>query len=236
MSNDRSDKLTIAKEKEGGRNPQFEMNWLEALFNPHQLSINKSVSYEAQKAKGRDVPELQFTNASPRTLSLELWFDTYNTPEAEKKDVRKTYTDKLLTLTMFDSKLHRPPICELSWGKMGGFFRGVLEKFDLQLTMFTAEGTPVRASCKCTFKEWVSNPQDRENADPQSPDVAKAWVVRRGDTLSSIATLAYRNPRLWRPIARANGIDDPLDFDVALRPGRSLAIPRLSPREQRGEE
>jgi nucleoid-associated protein YgaU len=45
--------------------------------------------------------------------------------------------------------------------------------------------------------------------------------VRDGDSLQSIAFDAYGDPTRWRPIAEANGIDDPL----ALRSGAELTIP-----------
>jgi len=41
--------------------------------------------------------------------------------------------------------------------------------------------------------------------------------------LSSIAYQFYENPALWRPIAIANGIDDPRQIAV----GQQLLIPRL---------
>ena len=47
--------------------------------------------------------------------------------------------------------------------------------------------------------------------------------VRDGDSLPSIAYDAYGDPTRWRPIAEANGIDNPL----SLRRGRELTIPRL---------
>ena len=48
-------------------------------------------------------------------------------------------------------------------------------------------------------------------------------LVREGDSLASIAFAAYGDPTLWRTIAEANEIDDPL----RLPRGRALAIPRL---------
>ena len=76
---------------------------IEALFNPNKLVIGKSVNWEEQQAKERDVPELQFKNGQPRTLSIDLIFDTYDTPEAGKESVREKYTDKLFKLTMVNS-------------------------------------------------------------------------------------------------------------------------------------
>jgi nucleoid-associated protein YgaU len=55
--------------------------------------------------------------------------------------------------------------------------------------------------------------------------VAKTRQVRHNDTLHSIAAEEYRDPALWRHIARANGIVNPRD----LKPGTVLTIPRLRP-------
>ncbi len=199
---------------------------IEALFNPNKLVLNRAVLWEEQGAKERDVPELQYKRAQPRTFNLELMFDTYDSADAKKEDVRKAYTDKLLNLTLVDSKLHRPPVCDLSWGKFGKFFKGVLEKLDQQFTLFMEDGTPVRATCTCVFKEWRTNQQDQKKQKTTSSDIAKMRIVKRRETLSSIAAEEYRDPALWRPIADENGIDDPGN----LVPGTVLLVPTLTGR------
>ena len=91
-------KLQIFFEKKGpvAKNATvlfFEQNpTISAEFNPNKLVFNKTVNWKKQEAKDRDVPELQFTNAQARTLTVELLFDTYDTPDVDKKDVRKEYT------------------------------------------------------------------------------------------------------------------------------------------------
>jgi nucleoid-associated protein YgaU len=47
--------------------------------------------------------------------------------------------------------------------------------------------------------------------------------VKDGDTLASIAYEAYGDATIWRAIADANGIENPLH----LRRGRTLSLPRL---------
>lgn len=49
--------------------------------------------------------------------------------------------------------------------------------------------------------------------------------VKAGDTLPLIAREAYGDPRLWRLIAEANGIDDPFRFPEPDDVGRLLLIP-----------
>lgn len=223
-------KLQIVPEKEGGTLQFDENNVINALFNPKQLAFSRSVGWKSASAAGKDVPELQFTTAEPRTLSLDLFFDTYDTPIAKKEDVRKEYAEKVLHLSTVEKHgdKHRPPICRLRWGAPGYFFQGVLQKLDQKFTMFLEDGTPVRATLTCTFMEWRTNYDNLNLQYLKSADVAKVWVVKRGDTLSSIAAHEYMDPGLWRPIAAKNNIDNPLD----LAPGRVLMIPQLSLQEQ----
>jgi len=219
------EKLKILVEKKGAVLVFQPGNAITALFNPEKLVFNKIVNWKRQSAAQRDVPELQFTNAQPRTLKIDLIFDTYDSPDANKEDVR-TYTKKILHIATVEKHgdKHRPPVCRLSWGATGVFFQGVLENLEQQFILFMEDGTPVRAKSNCTFKEWRTNYDDLNRQDTQSSDIAKARVVKRGDTLSSIAAEEYRDPRLWRPIAEKNDMDDPID----LIPGTVLLVPTLS--------
>jgi nucleoid-associated protein YgaU len=223
------EKLKIIVEKDGTVLVFDRNNAIPALFNPDKLVFSKGANWQRQGAAQRDVPELQFANADPRTLNIDLLFDTYDTADAKKKDVRKTYTDNLLHLMTVEEHgkdTHRPPVCRLSWGSVGIFFQGVLERLEQQFTLFMEDGTPVRATSRCTFKEWRTNYDDLNKQATQSSDIAKARIVKRGDTLSSIAAEEYHDPGLWRPIAAENDIDDP----QSLAPGTTLLIPTLAQR------
>jgi nucleoid-associated protein YgaU len=193
-----------------------------ALFNPNQIAIQKTVNWQSAPTPGRDVTDSQFTHGDPAILTMDLFFDTYE----DGSDVRGK-TDPIVHLTTVEKhgNIHRPPICQLAWGQWGVFFQGVLKSLNQRFTLFLGDGTPARATLSCTFQEWRSSDDDARLQNKQSVDVAKTRVVRRGDSLSSLAAEEYSDPSLWRPIAEANGIDDPR----ALQPGRVLAIPALRP-------
>ncbi|MDQ3855314.1 MAG: LysM peptidoglycan-binding domain-containing protein [Chloroflexota bacterium] len=195
---------------------------IEAMFNPNQITIQKTVNWQDVPTAQRDSPAAQFTHGDRATLTLDLFFDTYETGA----DVRD-YTDDIAHLATVEQHgdLHRPPICRLVWGRYGEFFKGVLQGLTQRFTLFLPTGMPVRATLGCTFAQWRSDEEDRRRQGRSSVDVTKTRTVRRGDTLSSIAGEEYRDPTLWRPIAEANGIDDPR----VLQPGRSLVIPALQP-------
>lgn len=209
-----------------------------ALFNPNELTYTKKLNWRTPKTAisktEAEVQKLEFTSSELETLAVSLFFDTYGGVDAAVDDLLGaepapagespsvlTYTAKIVALSRFVAELHRPPICELKWGKVT-IFRGVLESLTQKITLFLSDGTPVRATLDCQFKQFQTK-DDRLTAELHSPDVVKRYTVLPGDTLAGIAQTMYGNPLLWRPIAVANRIDDPR----RLSPGRVLSIPKL---------
>jgi contractile injection system tube protein/LysM domain-containing protein len=192
-----------------------------ALFNPEEYTLNQDNNFAVQGIPGLSGPVVQFVHGNLRTLEMELLFDTWDTPTLPKKDVRTEFTDSFVRLMQIDPDLHAPPLLTVSWTSLQ--FRCVLARVNQKFTMFDTDGRPVRARLTCTFNE-VIDPEQEARAIPRgTADFSKAHVVRLGENLNTIANRFYDNPLSWRPIAIANGIDDPR----AIFPGQSLLIPSL---------
>jgi hypothetical protein len=192
---------------------------IEVLFNPNQYQLTRGNQFAEVAVPGLGAPPLQFIRGNARTLSMQLFFDTYDPVDAnvtQGSDVRQ-YTQQIINLLEVDSELHAPPICLFNWGSLS--FVGVPERAHQTFTMFLSTGIPVRATMDVSLKEVGQEQAGRL----QSADFTKRHVVRRGDTLSSIAAEKYGDPALWRPIAEENGLDNPL----ALQTGQVLVIPAL---------
>jgi len=218
------EKLTMRVETAPG---QFKKT-IVALFNPNQISIEKSAQWLTKPKAEHDTPESQFTHGDPASLSLDLFFDTYES----QKDVRD-YTREIFKLTTIQGhgNLHRPPLCQLEWGRFN-----ISETFDCQwvltrlnqrFTLFLSDGTPVRATLGCSFRQYREDEAEDKLLKKESVDVAKTRIVQAGDTLSSIAGEEYNDPAQWRPIARENSIINP----GSLPPGTVLRIPALTSRQ-----
>src|SRR5262249_59602012 len=103
-----------------------------------------------------------------------------------------------------------PPIVRFVWGRP--VLTAVLEKLDVTYQLFLPSGVPLRAKLDLTLKEYRRAAVQALERPRSSPTVEKSYVVRRGDTLSSIAAGLYQRPDAWRELARANGITDPRDL------------------------
>ena len=192
---------------------------LTAKFNPNQVTIRKSASMVQNPRRQSNTPNSNFNHGNAATLTMDLFFDTYEDGEDVRDD-----TEKLYNLVNVDGSEHRSPLCKLVWGNE--LFQGILQSLNQRFTLFLPSGLPVRATVGCTFQEWKSTGEAQREADNTSSDVAKIRIVKRGDTLSSIAGEEYRDVSLWRPIAEENAIDDP----TLLTPGVPLTIPIIKTR------
>src|SRR5262249_33265599 len=151
---------------------------------------------------GLGAPILQYVRGNARTLSLELFFDTFE----RQRDVRE-HTDRVYRLLEIDPETHAPPLCTFTWGTFN--LRCVVERVGGRFTLFLTDGTPVRATLSVTLKEYVEVEVEVRAVPTESSDHVKTRLLRRGDTLSSLAAAEYGDPAKWRPIAEANNVDNP---------------------------
>jgi len=186
-------------------------------FNPTEYQLQKSNNFAEIAIPGLETPPVQYVRGNAHKLTAELLVDTSDTLE----DVRKRHVTKLRDLLNINSDLHAPPIVRLVWD--GEVFKGVVESLNITYTLFTPEGTPIRAKLNLTLMEYRSVEEQKKATPKFSPDVEKVYIVKRGDTLASVAASVYSDPTLWREIARNNEIMDPR----RLPPGLILNLPRL---------
>ena len=186
-------------------------------FNPTEYQIQKSNNFAEIPIPGLESPPIQFVRGASEKLSAELLLDTSDTLE----DVRVRYVNKLRNLLRIDGELHAPPIVRFAWDTQ--IFVGVIENLNISYILFTQKGVPLRAKVSLALKEYRPAAVQVKDTPKHSPDSDKIYIVRRGDTLSGIAAVVYRDPSVWRDIAIANGIKDPR----SLQPGRGLALPKL---------
>jgi nucleoid-associated protein YgaU len=200
------------------------------LFNPKELSVEKSNHYAEVAIPGLSSPVFQFVRGNARSVTMDLFFDTYE----EGTDVR-IHTDQITGwdagsmlsglpgsakgLMDIDSDLHAPPVCLFVWGAF--VFQCIIERVSKRFTLFLPEGIPVRATLSVTLKEYREVDIQLKELDLHSPDVTKRWTVSQGDSLWSIAAKKYGDPADWRLIAEANSIDNPRTIES----GTDLVIP-----------
>jgi hypothetical protein len=186
------------------------------LFNPTDLSVDRGSRYASMPVPGLAMPLLQYIRGESDVLSLELFLDRTDQGGDIEADLRQ-----LATFIQIDGSLHAPPVVEFAWAQFA--FTGVVTSLRQRMTLFSEDGRTLRARLTLSLRSYRSAEVQLRELKRSSPDRSHARVLREGETLAHIAYEVYGDPRMWRPIALANGITRPR----FIPPGTPLLIPSL---------
>jgi nucleoid-associated protein YgaU len=190
-------------------------------FNPKEFSIQKAAKWERKPARGaKSAGPPEFKGSDPCKMTLEMFFDATDTLDGSVV----TRVEQLLkccvpTEASAGQKKEIPPLVVLHWGKVTSF-HAFVTSVQAKFTLFTPDGTPIRATCTVALEEMPGEPP-RQNPTSGSPFARATYTVVAGDSLASIAYAEYGDPRLWRPLAAFNRIDDPMRVPI----GSTVLVP-----------
>lgn len=210
---------------------------IDLQYNPTEIVLEKNVHIAEIPIPGLTAPLQQFVRGEAETLRLELFFDTSDQGMGLNAVSVATLTDPIYALSRVVPDQHAPPIVTFVWGddfpgnelppELGNQrrngFTGVVTSVRQTFTLWSSGGVPLRAKLSLTIREYAALQDQLEALNLASPSKTHSYVLARGDTLGVLASKFYFDPGSWRPIALANGIDDPR----RLSPGRQLTIPSL---------
>src|SRR5262249_42906346 len=95
-------------------NQDNKTNSFDVLFNPTQLTIDDGSQWKEQP-KPRFKPELQYTGWQLKSISMELFFDTYEA-DTDVREVTGRFAELLIPTTNRGEQGKRPPKVRLIWG------------------------------------------------------------------------------------------------------------------------
>jgi nucleoid-associated protein YgaU len=179
------------------------------IFNPKELQLSKKANWKSSPTKGKKAPPPEYNGPEAASMTLEMFMDA---SEKEGGDVSKLVDQLVEACTPTSSSANnnkpKPPGVKFRWGTKT-YLEGYMESVSAKYTLFRKGGTPIRAVCTIALKEF---PKDTGKQNPTSGALTayRSTQVVEGDSLASIAHREYGDPTLWRAIAEANKIDDPM--------------------------
>ena len=185
---------------------------ISVMYNPEEFKFDQGNTYAEVGIPGLDASPIQYVRGRARTLTMDLFFDTYES----NQDVR-LYTAQVVNLLNTLPQTKAPPVLLFSMGRFN--FQCVLVDAGQRYTMFLRDGTPVRATLSVRFEEYVRVDFTAQQGPFTGSPALHNFI--QGQTLSGLASDYLGDPTQWRTIAEANKIDDP--FHVT--PGTQLVIP-----------
>ena len=201
--------------------PGAEIGKIQFQFNPKELSLSKSAKWNRETGKGnKKSSPPQYQGPQPSKLTLEMFFDASDTQDdSVVKRVEQLFGCCIPTPSSHSKMKGSPPWVLFRWGGLTGFL-AYISSVTAKYTVFTSGGLPIRAVCTVQLDELAG---ETPGQNPTSGGLVprRVHVLVDGDTLQGIAYQEYGDASMWRAVAQANGIDDPL----RLTSGQTVLLP-----------
>ena len=198
-------------------------------INPEKYSLNYKAEYTIEDATGSSGGTLKYHRSLPEDLELELLFDRTGVLE-DSPFTPNGIIDDIDTLRKhvfdYNGETHRPLYLKVTWGSL--LFPGVVTDLSIDYKLFKDDGTPIRATVKVTFKNFIEEEARAKRENKNSPDLTHQRMVKEGDNLSNLCEEIYGDPKYYVEVAKANKLTN----FRKLTPGTSLMFPPLEKQTQ----
>jgi Contractile injection system tube protein len=201
--------------------------------NPESYTLTHTIEYTEQQAGGTSAAQPRYSCSRPQNLEFDFLFDATGVlngdgvPAAESGVAAVTIVnsivetiDKLKKVVYnFVGVTHETPYVKIYWGTL--LFKCRLTNLGVTYKLFKPDGTPVRASAKCSFIGTMEDEQRTAAENAQSPDLTHMRRVKHGDTLPFMCYTIYGDEHLYLQVAAVNKLNHYRDIKV----GQELFFP-----------
>lgn len=188
--------------------------------NPAKMEKRLAINYNLSAPLGSIGSDANYIRHEPELLKFETIFDGTGVLE-DSKSVNKQMDDLDKIVYCYDGNKHEPNIVVVRWGKES--FKGKLSCLNRKFTLYTTDGTPLRAELEFEFVSFISASEQAHRSNRSSPDLTHVIQVKAGDTLPALCLKIYRDSNYYMQIARINKLKN----FRQLVPGTELIFPPL---------
>jgi len=185
-------------------------------INPEQFSQTFKIEHNEEQPQGSQGNDPEFTFTPPEDLKLDFTFDATGVVPIKgeagqfHRDVTQKVQDLLQLIYVMNPDTHKPNFLRLLWGDFSfgnsSGFNCLLKDLQINYTLFSPEGKPLRAKLSATFMRYVEPELRVREEGKNSPDVTHLRKVKAGDTLPLMTYDIYRDPTYYLQVAKVNGL------------------------------
>jgi nucleoid-associated protein YgaU len=190
--------------------------------NPEQYGQKFAVKYDVKPAQGAQGVEAKFQSSAPEELKLEFVFDgtgtVYGYAQTDKSVPEQIDEFKSVVYDL-QGEIHQPRYLKVVWTDFA--FDCILTELEITYTLFSSQGTPLRAKLGCTFLNYKETERRVREEGKSSPDLTHVRTVKKGDTLPLMVHNIYGKPGWYLEVARTNGLTNFRRLEV----GQDIVLP-----------
>jgi len=193
-----------------------------AMINPTIYGRKKGVSYNENVALDSNNSPAYKTYGD-ENLDLEFILDTTGVvPLTAGKNLPNLIKQLESTVYTYVGSSHQPPYIKIAWGTLS--FQGRASNIEVEYTLFSPSGLPLRAKVKLQVKLFISQKTQELEKTKNSPDLSHLITVKSGDTLPGLCMRVYDSTIYCMEVARINKLTGIRN----LEPGMELLFPPLT--------
>ncbi|UFH33161.1 hypothetical protein LNP04_05440 [Chryseobacterium sp. C-71] len=222
-------------------------------LNPEKYSRRNSVVFSEDQPLGASANNLKFNRTPSEEVTFDFVFDSSGVvppgkikdgkgelslldktgdvlgalapaivnPFAEVKSVEED-VEAFKNLTIgYNGDTHQTAYLQLLWG--GFNLQCRLKSMDIDYTLFTKSGKPIRAKVKCVFKATATHQIMVARQNKTSPDLTHLRTVNMNYHLTLMAEDIYKNPSYYIDVAQTNKL---LSFRK-IETGQNITFPPI---------
>jgi hypothetical protein len=207
------------------RNPELTVQVgepLYAMINPETYTVDTKMEFNTRQGHGTTGTQPRFERKLPEEMSFEFLFDNTgiidNTPLSDLHETIQHFENFLMG---YDGESHEPKFFKLVWGTF--IFKGRCTGLTITYKLFNPDGSPIRAVCRVTIKQFREESLRVAEERSQSPDLTHYRIVKKGDTLPLMCYHIYGDARYYIDVARVNKLHHVAKLTI----GDSLFFPPI---------
>lgn len=210
---------TTRKSKQGNKT-------FKVPVNPYNFKHEHGINYDHTSQKGSLRINLlnsrnKFAGYQTEKTSFDITLDDTGAIPDSKSVVEQI--DSLKNVTYhYNGKKHEPEIVLIKWGSF--IFVGRLTNLNVNYTLFSSEGKPLRAVVSLSFIRYTSVEEQAKEAKQSSPDLTHVIEFKSGDSLPLLCHEIYQDSSYYMEVARHNNLESFRN----IKPGTQLYFPPLS--------
>jgi hypothetical protein len=176
------------------------------MINPETVSWKRTIEYAETQPPDSSTPSQRYKYSPGDSLSFDIVIDCTGVVDSSRLNMKNEIAALENIVFTFNGDIHRPNFVVLQWGQ-NFTFKGVLNNFDTNYTLFNSDGNALRAKISMTFTQFVAPETRKKKEKKNSPDVSHLVTVEEGMNLPQLCNQVWQNSNYAVQVARYNGLN-----------------------------
>ncbi|MCA6362922.1 MAG: hypothetical protein IM638_07775 [Bacteroidetes bacterium] len=176
------------------------------MINPDSIKWSRNVEYNEVQAPDTSSPSQKYKSTPCEKLSFDLVIDCTGIVDSSRTDMDTELTALEGIIYKYNGSIHRPNFVGIQWGEDISF-NGVLSSFETNFTLFSPNGSPLRAKISLSFSEYIAPTTVVKQDAPKSPDLTHMLVTMQNTSLPQMCQQVWNDYSLYVKVARFNGLN-----------------------------